>query len=230
MTIFILTLFPEMFDGPFQHSIVKIAQQNDLVDIRLVNIRDFGIGKHKIVDDKPYGGGTGMILRIDVLDKALKSVDAQIPKEASKKTVLMDARGKTLTQGIVTDMSKLDVLVLVAGHYEGFDERVVSLVDESISIGDYVLTGGEIPAMVITDAVVRWIPGVLKEGVTERESFSSGNSLLEHPHYTRPRVYKDMQVPEILLAGDHAKTTNWKLDQATKKTKKVRPDLLKKTS
>lgn len=228
MTIYILSLFPEMFEGPFKHSILKIAQIKERVTIRMVNIRDFGIGNHKTVDDKPYGGGTGMIMRVDVLDNAIQSVKKNISKDNSVKTVLLDARGKTFNQSLAKKYSKLDNLILIAGHYEGVDERVNKLIDESVSIGDYVLTGGEIPAMVLTDAIVRLIPGVLKKGVTDSESFSSPTEriTLEHPHYTRPRIYKNMKVPEILLAGNHSRTKEWKDTQAIKRTKRERPDLL----
>lgn len=229
MTISILTLFKEMFAGPFDHSIVKIAQKNKLVKINLVNIRDFGLGKHKIVDDKPYGGGNGMIVRVDVLHKAILHA---VSKKRRKKTrvVLLDARGEKFTQKKAIELSKVDHLILIAGHYEGVDERVTHFVNETLSIGDYVLTGGEIPAMVITDAVVRVIKGVLKKSATESESFSRAEdkkAYLEYPQYTRPRVYKNLKVPDVLLLGDHKKSNEWKDLQSKLITKKLRPDLIK---
>lgn len=203
MKISILTLFPEMFVGPFEHSIIKRAQEKGKVTIDLVNIRNFGIGRHKIVDDKPYGGGVGMILRVDVIDKALA-------KFKNRRIVLLDARGRTFDQKKARELAKLDHLILIAGHYEGVDERVKEyLVDESLSIGNYVLTGGEIPAMVVVDSVVRLIPGVLeKPQATKLESFSENN--LEHPQYTRPQIYKNWKVPQVLLSGNHKAIEQWR--------------------
>ncbi|MCL5433250.1 MAG: tRNA (guanosine(37)-N1)-methyltransferase TrmD [Patescibacteria group bacterium] len=227
MKISILTLFPEMFYGPFDHSIIKIAKEKKLVEINFVNIRDFGIGKHKIVDDTPYGGGAGMVMRIDVLEKAIKKTSEKVAKQ---KIVLLDPRGERFNQKKAIEFSKLDHLVLIAGHYEGFDERVVDYVDEVISIGDYVLTGGEIPAMVISDSVVRLIPDVIKNMSTRNESFSIysdyGSSILEYPQYTKPQIYKKSKVPEVLLSGDHKEIDRWRKETALKHTKKTRPDLL----
>lgn len=214
MKISILTLFPEMFSGPFDYSIINRAKEKGLVEIKFVNIRDFGIGRHKMVDDKPFGGGVGMILRVDVIDKALKKVKRGKSKGESQKTILLDARGKTFTQNKARELAKLDQLILIAGHYEGVDERVKKkLVDETVSIGDYILTGGEIPTMVIVDCVVRLIPGVLaKPEATKFESFST-KSYLEHPQYTRPQVYRSWSVPEILLSGNHKKIGEWKIKE-----------------
>lgn len=207
MKISILTLFPEMMKGPFDHSIIKRAVEKKLVEIEYVNIRDFGIGKHKIVDDKPYGGGVGMVLRIDVIDKALQNVKCQ------ERIILLDPRGEKFTQQKAEELAKLDHLILICGHYEGVDERVKNLIDESISIGNYVLTGGELPAMVIVDSVVRLIPGVLaKPQATALESFSK-RGYLEHPQYTRPRSFKGWEVPEILLSGNHRKIEEWKSEK-----------------
>lgn len=230
MRISILTLFPEMFLGPFNYSIIKRAQDKKIVTIDFIKIRDFGIGKHKIVDDKPYGGGAGMVLRVDVIDRALSSIrNGGTTKES--KAVLLDPRGKIFTQKIALRMSKLKHLILIAGHYEGVDERINNFVDEKISIGDYVLTGGEIPAMIVTDTIVRLIPKVIKYASTQSESFSISNfpfPVLEYPHYTKPKSYKNLKVPRILLSGDHQKIAKWREEQTIKQTAKTRPDLLKK--
>lgn len=223
MRIDILTLFPKMFSGPFDESIVKRAQDKGLVDIKICDLRQYGEGERRTVDDRPYGGGVGMILRVDIIDKALADL-----KKGSKgtKVVLLDATGKKFTQEVAKELSRAEHLIFVAGHYEGFDHRVQEqLADEVISIGDYVLTGGEIPAMVVTDAVVRLIPGVLeKEVAVELESFSDPN-ILEFPQYTRPDDYKGWRVPEVLLSGNHKEIEKWRKEQSLKKTKKVRPDL-----
>lgn len=220
MKISILTLFPEMFIGPFAHSIVKRAQENGYITIDIVNIRDFGIGKHKIVDDTPYGGGIGMVLRVDVLEQAITTIKARNASYTTQKVVLMDPDGPTFVQAKAKEFATIDHLILVCGHYEGVDERVKSYIDEEVSIGDFITTGGELPAMLITDAVTRLVKGVLKEGVTDDESFSfpdAQSGLLEHPHYTRPEVYKEQQVPSVLLSGDHKRIASWK--HAAKKTK-----------
>lgn len=230
MTISILTLFPQMLKGPFDHSMLKIAREKKLVEINIVNIRDFGIGKHKIVDDKPYGGGHGMILRVDVVHNAILHA---VSKKRSKKTrvILLDARGNKFTQKKAQQLTKIDHLVLVAGHYEGVDERITSFVDETISIGDYVLTGGEIPAMVVTDAVIRLVPGVLKKEVTKAESFSKkekDNIYLEYPQFTRPQTYNNLSVPNVLVSGNHKKSMEWRNKQALLITRRRRPELIKK--
>ncbi|MDP1722698.1 MAG: tRNA (guanosine(37)-N1)-methyltransferase TrmD [Candidatus Gottesmanbacteria bacterium] len=227
MLITILTLFPEMFIGPFDYSIVKRAQGKGKVTIQTINIRDYANDAYKSVDDRPYGGGVGMIMRVDVIDRALQQTINNKQKTTTK-IVLLDPRGTTFTQAKARTLAKLDHLVLICGHYEGIDERVKSLVDESLSIGDYVLTGGELPAMVMTDAIVRLLPGVLKEGVTQSESYSFEirNSkfeipMLEYPQYTRPEVYNGMKVPEVLLSGNHKKIEQWKKDHATAKKGRV---------
>lgn len=220
MKISILTLFPEMFEGPFNHSIIKRTKSKGLLEIEFINLRDFGLGSHKIVDDKPYGGGVGMILRVDVIDKALIKVKSQPfgfaqdeKSKVKKRVILLDPRGDVFNQEKAQELSKLDHLILISGHYEGVDERVKEhLVDEVLSIGDYVLTGGEIPAMAIVDAVVRLLPGALKEEATKLESFSS-EFHVEHPQYTQPRNYKGWEVPEILLSGNHQKIEAWKKSQ-----------------
>lgn len=224
MKIDILTLFPKMFSGPFDESIVKRAQEKGLVEVKIHDLRAYGEGERKTVDDRPYGGGVGMILRVDIIDKA---VSALKQNNKGTKVILLDATGKKFTQAVARDLSQEKHLILIAGHYEGFDHRVQEhLVEEVISIGDYVLTGGEIPAMVITDGIVRLIPGVLeKPAATELESFSS-DSALEHPQYTRPDDYKGWKVPDVLLSGNHKEIEKWRKEESLKKTKKVRPDLL----
>jgi len=229
MKISILTLFPEMFTGPFSESIIKNAQKKNLVDINFVNIRDYGIGPHKMVDDSPYGGGIGMVMKVDVVKNAIDAVKDNTLKSPSQKVILLTADGKTYNQRIAETYAKLEHLIIVCGHYEGIDERVRDFVDEEISIGDFVLTGGEIPSMLITDSVVRLIDGVLKQGVTNLESFSHSDGesvLLEYPLYTKPQNFDGLSVPEILLSGDHKKIAEWRKNESIKKTKNRRPDLL----
>ncbi|MBI2404691.1 tRNA (guanosine(37)-N1)-methyltransferase TrmD [Candidatus Gottesmanbacteria bacterium] len=233
MIISILTLFPDMFTGPFHTSIIKRSQEKGIVVIKLANIRDFATDNYGSVDDHPYGGGVGMILRVDVVDRALEHTKA-LCKRSSCKAILLDPQGIPYTQEIARKLSKLNHLILICGHYEGVDERIRNLVDEEISIGDYVLTGGEIPAMVVVDSVIRLLPGVLKEGVTSSESFSFQHPpshlqvpFLEYPQYTRPEIYKGMNVPEVLLSGNHKDITQWRNQQSRLKTQKRRPDLLR---
>lgn len=211
----IITLFPQMFSGPFDQSILRRAQDKLLVSFNLHNLRDYAIDERGSVDDRPYGGGTGMLLRIEPIFKALNKVKTQNSKgkisSQKSKVVLLDARGGKFTQKIAREYSRLNQLILICGHYEGVDERVRKhLVDETISIGDYVLTGGEIPAMVIIDAVTRLLPGVLeKSEATEIESFSSPNNL-EFPQYTRPEEFNGWKVPKVLLSGNHAEIKKWR--------------------
>lgn len=240
MHISILTLFPEMFAGPFDHSIIKRAKEKGLIEIKFINIRDFGEGKHKIVDDTEYGGGIGMLMKVDVIHKAIehakKSFSQQYNNELEdaprgtlkQSVVLMSASGKTYNQAVAKEYSKLDHLIIICGHYEGIDDRIKHYIDAEISIGDFVLTGGEIPAMLLADSVTRLIPGVLPVGATEDESFSeiNGETLLEYPHFTKPQVYETHEVPEILLSGDHKKIAIWRKEQAINKTQKLRPDLI----
>ncbi len=215
MVISILTLFPEMFTGPFNYSIIKRAQEKSLVEINFVNIRDFAQDKYKTVDDRPYGGGGGMIMRIDVIDRALTFVKSKIHGGEKVKTILLDPKGKTFTQSLARDFSNDNNLIFICGHYEGIDARVETLVDEIISIGEYVLTGGEIPTMVLVDSIARLIPGVLeKPQATHTESFSENS--LEAPQYTRPEIYKDMSVPKVLLSGNHAEIEKWQAAHSTK--------------
>lgn len=236
MKISILTLFPEMFQGPFNHSIIKHAQEKKLVDITFVNIRDFGIGTHHVVDDTPYGGGIGMVMRVDVVHNAIKHTKEtfqQSNNEAMEQSVvLLTASGTPFKQQIAKDLSQLDHLILICGHYEGVDDRIRHFIDAEISIGDFVLTGGEIPAMLITDSVIRLLPEVLKTGVTDAESFSLKNAtnpeetFIEYPQYTRPDTYENHVVPEILLTGNHKNIEAWRQEQAKIRTHAVRPDLI----
>lgn len=229
LRISILTLFPEMFKGPFDSSIVARACKRKLVNIKYFNIRDFAHDRYKTVDDRPYGGGVGMILRVDIIDRALQKLRAQLRAQSSElraKTILLDPQGIPYTQKKAQELSKLDHLILLCGHYEGVDERIRQLADEEISVGDYITSGGEIPAMVMVDSVVRLIPGVLlKKEATNIESFSG--SVLEYPQYTRPPVYKGKKVPEVLLSGDHRRIMTWRQKQSHQRTKERRPDLLR---
>lgn len=228
MTVSILTLFPEMFTGPFDYSIIRNAVKKGIIKITFINIRDFGIGKHKIVDDRPYGGGKGMIIRADVLEKAIKK--AKKFRHARQRVVLLDPVGKTFDQKKAIELSKLSHLIFVCGHYEGVDERVKELVDEVISIGDFVATGGEIPTMLIVDSVVRLVKNVLPENVVDEESFSNkinGKKYLEHPQYTRPEKIKKLVVPKILLSGNHKAVKKWREEKAIAKTMTSRSDLIK---
>ena len=217
----VLTLFPEMFE-PIKQSILGKAIENEKIKLKLVNIRDFSKDKHKKVDDTPYGGGAGMVMKPDVVYDAYKSV-----YDENAKVIYLSPQGKTLNQEKVEELSKEKHLILLCGHYEGIDQRVIDeIVDEEISIGDYVLTGGEIPAMVLIDTVSRYIEGVLNQESIKEESFSEG--LLEYPQYTRPEVFEGEKVPEILLSGHHENIEKWRKEQALKITKQKRPDLLKR--
>ncbi len=215
----IITLFPEMFNGSLSESILKHAKEKGLIEINFHQLRDFATDKHKSVDDTPCGGGKGMVLRVDIIDRAISNVKFLIsksPQTTNRKlrTVLLSPSGKRFDQDIAKGLTKYDNIILICGHYEGFDERVRDLVDEEISIGDFVLTGGEIPAMAIVDAVSRLVPGVLAENSADDESFmeknSAGKYLLEYPQYTRPIDYKGKKVPEVLLSGNHAKIEKWR--------------------
>jgi tRNA (guanine37-N1)-methyltransferase len=213
-----------MFEGPFSHSIVKRAIDKKLIEINYVNLRDFGIGKHKLVDGTTYGGGKGMILRVDVLNNAIEKTKEKKYSKSQEKVILLSAHGKTFNQNIAKRYSKLKHLIIVCGHYEGFDERIKKFIDEEISIGDFILTGGEIPAMLIVDSVARLVRGVIKKQSREFESFSP---LLEYPQYTKPKIYKNLKVPQVLLSGNHQKILDWREKQSKKITLKLRPDLIK---
>lgn len=220
MIISILTLFPQVFTPIQSFSIIGRAQKKNLVTIRIVDIRDFATDKHRSVDDKPYGGGVGMIMRVDIVERAISKVKSQNSKFKSKqKVILLDPTGRLFNQSKARQFSKLDHLILVSGHYEGIDERIHHFVDESVSIGRYILTGGEIAAMVVTDAVVRLIPRVLKKSQAIKDESYSIGKLIESPHYTRPPIYKGYKVPEILISGNHAEIAKWRSQQALIRTK-----------
>ena len=226
----VLTLFPEMFNI-LNESIIGRAKEKGLINVNLINIRDFSKNKHKKVDDTPYGGGAGMVIQPDVVYDAYKSVISNLgntdnaEKSTRTRVIYMSPQGKKLNQQKVEELSKQEHLILLCGHYEGIDQRVLdSIVDEEISIGDYVLTGGELPAMVLIDSVSRYVEGVLKDGSTTEESFSQG--LLEYPQYTRPEVFEGQQVPEILRSGNHQMIDKWRREQSLKRTLEKRPDLL----
>jgi len=223
MLIDILTLFPGMFEGPFNESIIKRAIERGLVTIRIHNIRDWATDRHRTVDDYPYGGGAGMVLKPDVLVAAIEAVRGD-----DGYVILLTPQGRVFTQQIARELAQKPHLVLVCGHYEGVDERVCQLaVDDEISIGDYVLTGGELAAMVVVDATVRLIPGVLGDQASlQEESHSSG--LLEYPHYTRPAEFRGLRVPEVLLSGHHAEIARWRRRESLRRTLERRPDLLEK--
>ena len=228
MRIDMITLFPEMFAGPFGDSITKRAVEQGILDIHYTNFRDYSFDKHKHVDDSPFGGGAGMVLKPEPLTRAVRDVLAKTSAYADRRRVLiMDPSGPTFTQAKARELAQYEQLVFICGHYEGFDARIYPLADEAISIGDYVLTGGELPAMVITDAVSRMLPGVLGDAESApTDSFYAG--LLEFPQYTRPREFEGAEVPEVLLSGDHAKIRQWRHEQSLLMTARLRPDLLSK--
>lgn len=216
----VLTLFPEMFE-PIRQSIIGKAVEKNIVKINLINIRDFSKDKHKKVDDTPYGGGAGMVMRPDVVYDAYKSI-----QDTKTKVIYLSPQGKTLNQKMVEEFSKEESLTLLCGHYEGIDQRVLDkIVDEEVSIGDYVLTGGELPAMVLIDSVCRYIPEVLSQESIKEESFSEG--LLEYPQYTRPEIFEGERVPDVLVSGHHENIDKWRKQEAIRITKMKRPDLLK---
>jgi tRNA (guanine37-N1)-methyltransferase len=222
LNVFIVTLFPDMFSGPFDMSMIAKAQELDLCRINFVDLREFGIGPRRSVDDTPYGGGDGMLLKPEPVVAAIESVKDKYP---AAEVIMLTPTGQQYTQKIAKRLSGSKAIILLAGHYEGFDERINKYVDEFISIGDYVLTGGELPAMIIADSVIRLIPGVLGgENSAQDESFSDG--LLEYPQYTRPQVFRGEEVPEVLREGNHKKINDWRADQAKQKTRSNRPDLL----
>ncbi|PKM83624.1 MAG: tRNA (guanosine(37)-N1)-methyltransferase TrmD [Firmicutes bacterium HGW-Firmicutes-13] len=224
MRIDIITLFPEMFEGPFDTSIIKRARENQKVQINLVNLRGYTLDKHRQVDDYPYGGGRGMVIKPEPVFRAVEDTVAQ---SDSAHVVMLCPQGEPFNQEKAGQLAEKSQIILICGHYEGVDERVKeNLIDEEISIGDYVLTGGEIPAMVVTDSVVRLIPGVLSAQSIEEESFYQG--LLEYPQYTRPEEFRGLRVPEVLLSGNHGKICSWRRRQSLIKTLEKRPELIKK--
>lgn len=229
--ISILTLFPDVIRVFASLSILKRAITKGLVTVEAINIRDFATDRYKSVDDHPYGGGQGMIMRVDVIDHALTSVKSRLAPTNRVKTVLLSPQGERYSQRVAKSFTENDHLILICGHYEGIDDRVRFLVDQEISIGDYILTGGELPALVIADSVIRLIPGVLANTkATQDESFSGNPPILEYPQYTRPEIYRNKKVPAILLSGDHKKIKEWREKEAFKKTRKRRPDLLKRNT
>ncbi|AVP36896.1 tRNA (guanosine(37)-N1)-methyltransferase TrmD [Staphylococcus felis] len=222
MRIDYLTLFPEMFDGVLNQSILKRAREKGLLDTKVINFREYANNKHHQVDDYPYGGGQGMVLKPEPIFNAMDTIQ----KTDQTRVILMTPQGQPFNQKLAESLSKAEHLVFICGHYEGYDERIrTELVTDEISVGDYVLTGGELPAMVMTDAIVRLIPEVLSNQMShEDDSFSSG--LLEYPQYTRPREFKGMSVPDVLLSGDHQRIETWRHEQSLLRTLKKRPDLL----
>ncbi len=228
MRIDVLTLFPEMFESPLGHSIIKRANEAGVVEIVLTNIRDFSKDKHKKVDDRPYGGGPGMVMMCQPVFDCFEHITQQSVEKA--RVILLTPQGRPFTQKLAKELSQEKRLILISGHYEGFDERIrTGLNAEQISIGDYILSGGELAAMVIIDAVVRLLPGALGgECSAEDETFSeSAGGGLEYPQYTRPEVFKDMKVPDILLSGHHGEIEKWRRQQSLERTRQHRPDLIK---
>ncbi len=224
MQVSIVTIFPAMFDGVLGESILKHAQEKELVKYRVLNLRLFSDDKHKSVDDYPYGGGPGMVMKAAPFFGAVEYLRREISEPSY--IVLTSPAGTPFSQGKARELAAKEHLIILCGHYEGVDERVrAHLADEDISIGDYILTGGEIPAMVIIDAVSRLIPGVLPERTTADESYSRG--LLEYPQYTRPREFRGYEVPEVLLSGNHGRIEQWRREEALKRTLKQRPDLMR---
>lgn len=226
MEFHLVTLFPEMFASPFAGGIISRALRNGLVKIETHNLREYGLGRYRQVDDEPYGGGSGMVMRPEPIAAA---IDAVTQRHPGLWRVLLTPQGELFRQTIAADLAGREPgLLLIAGRYEGVDERVRTMVDQELSIGDYVLSGGELPAMVVIEAVTRLIPGVLGNRASlEEESFGAG--LLEYPQYTRPEVFRDAAVPSVLLSGDHEKIRQWRREQALQRTMKRRPDLLAKT-
>lgn len=221
MKFSVLTLFPDMF-SPLKQSIIGKAIEDKKIELKLINIRDFSKDKHKKVDDTPYGGGAGMVMKADVVYDAYEHI-----KDEKAKVIFLSPQGKTLNQNKVKELATEEHIILLCGHYEGIDQRVIDeIVDEEISIGDYVLTGGELPAMVLIDSVSRYVEGVLSKDSIKEESFT--NNLLEYPQYTRPEIFHGIKVPEVLLSGHHENIKKWREEQSLKNTLQKRPNLLKR--
>lgn len=221
MKFSVLTLFPDMF-SPLKESIIGKAIEDKKIELNLINIRDFSKDKHKKVDDTPYGGGAGMVMKADVVYDAYEHI-----KDENAKVIFLSPQGKTLNQNKVKELATEEHIILLCGHYEGIDQRVIDeIVDEEISIGDYVLTGGELPAMVLIDSVSRYVEGVLSKDSIKEESFT--NNLLEYPQYTRPEIFHGIKVPEVLLSGHHENIKKWREEQSLKNTLQKRPNLLKR--
>lgn len=235
MRIDLLTIFPGMFAGPLSESLLGKAREKKILDIRTHDIRSFSTDKHHSVDDRPFGGGPGMVMKLEPLCGALKEAGVAVNRRAAPKrpslkrplVIYLSPQGETLNQPLVKELARHEHLVLVCGHYEGIDERFSRWIDREVSIGDYVLTGGELPAMVLIDAVARMLPGVVKEsGSVERDSFFNG--LLDYPHYTRPAEFMGMKIPDVLFSGHHEKIERWRREQALERTFRRRPDLIAK--
>lgn len=220
MKIDILTLFPNMFDGFLTESIIKRTIQKDIVNINIINFRNYSNYNNKQVDDTPYGGGVGMVLMCEPIFNAIEDI-----KTPDSKVILLTPDGITYKQKIASDLAKCKHLIFICGHYEGFDERIRTLADYQISIGDYILTGGEIPTMAIVDSIVRLLPGAINEQSYQEDSFNDEH-LLDYPTYTKPAEFRGMKVPEVLLSGNHAKIDEWRKNEAIKKTQELRPDLM----
>lgn len=225
MRIFLLTIFPEIFKDILNFSILKKAREKQKVSYKVINLRDFTTDKHRTTDDIPYGGLEGMVMKVEPIYYALEKIKEEIDQNEKKKIILLSAAGKKLTQEKLREYSMTDNLILICGRYEGVDERVINFVDEEVSIGDYVLSGGEFPAMVVIEGVVRLIPEVLgNQDSIKNESFNNG--LLDYPQYTRPRVFMGYSVPDVLLSGNHEEIKKWRRKEALRKTYFNRPDLL----
>ena len=222
MKIDILTLFPNMFDNVFDESIIKRAKSSSKVSINVHNFRDYSLDSHKKVDDTPYGGGCGMVLMAQPIDDCVESL-----RTKDSKVIILTPSGTPYKQKIAYDLSKEKHLIIICGHYEGFDERIMALADIQLSIGDYVLTGGEIPAMVLVDSITRLLPGVIKEESHLEDSFNE-EKLLDYPTYTKPQNFRGMEVPEVLISGDHKKIAEYRYQESLRRTKEKRPDLLEK--
>jgi tRNA (guanine37-N1)-methyltransferase len=224
----IVTLFPELFETFLATSFVGRAREMGRLDVRFANLRDFGLGRHKSVDDTPYGGGSGMLMRVDVLVAAMESLDeaAAARGEAKARRVLLTPQGRRHSQALATELATREALMLVCGRYEGFDERVRAYVDVEISLGDFVMTGGEVAAMAIVESVVRLLPGVLGNEASTREESHGEDGLLEYPQYTRPAEFRGAAVPEVLASGHHGAIAKWRRAEAEKRTRERRPDLL----
>jgi tRNA (guanine37-N1)-methyltransferase len=226
MRIDLLTLFPEFFTSPLSQSMLLRAQSQGAVIFRVINLRDFAADRHQVTDDRPFGGGPGMVLKIEPLVRAIRQARQEDP---GLKVILLSPRGPRFSQAKARELSQQEHLLLICGHYEGVDDRIHYYIDEELSIGDYILTGGEIPALAVVDAVTRLLPGVLGgEGATLEESFQAG--LLEYPHYTRPRVFEGYEVPAVLMEGDHRRIAQWRRREALRRTALNRPDLLEKAA
>lgn len=220
MKITILSLFPNMFDGFLTESIIKRAIQNEKVEVKIINFRDYSVYNNKQVDDTPYGGGAGMVLMCDPIFRCLDEI-----RTPNSHIIILSPEGSIYNEKKARELSKYEDIILICGHYEGFDERIKTLADEIISVGDFVLTGGEIPAMLIADSIIRLLPGAITNESLESESFNE--NLLDYPVYTKPAVYRDMNVPDILLSGDHKKIDDYRESERIRLTKDKRPDLLK---